>query len=42
MIKTKTFVIKTSIAYHTESAAEQLDDMIKAFIEGKTAESPSF
>ena len=43
MIKTKTFVLKTSTAYHgTESAAEQLDDMIKAFIEGKTAESPSF
>jgi hypothetical protein len=43
MIKTKTFVLKTSTAHHgTESAAEQLDDMIKAFIEGKTAESPSF
>ena len=42
MIKTKTFVLKTSIAYHTESAAEQLDDMINKFIEEKTAEGSSF
>ena len=43
MIKTKTFVIKTSTAYHgTESAAEQLDDMINKFIEEKTAEGSSF
>lgn len=43
MIKTKTFVLKASTAFHgAESAAEELDDMIKAFIEGKTAECPTF
>ena len=43
MIKTKTFVIKTSTAFDgTESAAEQLDDMINKFIEEKTAEGSSF
>ncbi len=43
MIKTKTFVIKTSTSFHhTDAAAEQLDDMIKKFIEEKTAESTSF
>ena len=43
MIKTKTFVVKTSTSYNcTDDAAEQLDDMIKKFIEEKTAESTSF
>ena len=43
MIKTKTFVVKTSTSFHhTDAAAEQLDDMIKKFIEEKTAESTSF
>ena len=43
MIKTKTFVVKASTSYHgAESAAEQLDDMIKKFIEEKTAENTSF
>ena len=43
MIKTKTFVVKTTTSYHdTDDAAEQLDDMIKKFIEEKTAESTSF
>ena len=43
MIKTKTFVIKQSTAYNgAEYAAEQLDDMIKKFIEEKTAENTSF
>ena len=43
MIKTKTFVVKQSTSYHgAESAAEQLDDMIKKFIEEKTAENTSF
>ena len=43
MIKTKTFVVETTTSYHdTDDAAEQLDDMIKKFIEEKTAESTSF
>ena len=43
MIKTKTFVVKASTSYNcAESAAEQLDDMIKKFIEEKTAENTSF
>ena len=43
MIKTKTFVVKHSTSYHgAESAAEQLDDMIKEFIEDKTIENTSF
>ena len=43
MIKTKTFVVKQSTSYHgVESAAEQLDEMIKKFIEEKTAENTSF
>ena len=43
MIKTKTFVLKMSTSYNgVEAAAEQLDDMINSFIEGKTAESSSF
>ena len=43
MIKTKTFVVEGKTSYHcTESAAEQLDEMINKFIEEKTAESTSF
>ena len=43
MIKTKTFVVKYSTAYHgTEFAAQQLDDMINKFIEEKTTENTSF
>ena len=43
MIKTKTFVVKTITSYHdTDDAAEQLDDMIKKFIEEKTAVCTSF
>ena len=43
MIKTKTFVVKTTTSYHsTDNAAEQLDNMIKEFIEEKTAECTSF
>ena len=43
MIKTKTFVVKESTSYHgAESAAEQLDEMIKKFFEEKTAECTSF
>lgn len=43
MIKTKTFVVKTTTSYHdTDAAAERLDDMIKKFIEEKTAECTSF
>ena len=41
MIKTKTFVVQTTYR-GTDAAAEQLDDMIKKFIEEKTAESTSF
>ena len=43
MIKTKTFVVKTDTSFNsTDDAAEQLDDMIKKFIEEKTAECTSF
>ena len=43
MIKTKTFVVKQSTSHDgTEDAAERLDDMIKKFIEEKTAENTSF
>jgi hypothetical protein len=43
MIKTKTFVVKTNTSFNsTDDAAEQLDDMIKKFIEEKTAECTSF
>ena len=43
MIKTKTFVVRTSKpSNHAGDAAEQLDDMIKEFIEEKTAECTSF
>ena len=43
MIKTKTFVVEGKTSYHcTESAAEQLDEMINKFIEEKTAECTSF
>ena len=41
MIKTKTFVVQTTYR-GTDAAAEQLDDMIKKFIEEKTAECTSF
>jgi hypothetical protein len=39
MIKTKTFVVSK---YTTAAAAEELDYMIKEFIEEKTAECTSF
>ena len=43
MIKTKTFVVKTSTSFNsTDDAAKQLDVMIKKFIEEKTAECTSF
>ena len=43
MIKTKTFALKKSTGYAgVEEAAEELDDMIKEFIEEKTAENTSF
>ena len=43
MIKTKTFVVKTSTSYNgTDDAAKLLDDMINKFIEEKTAECTSF
>ena len=43
MIKTKTFVVETSTSYHgTDTAAEEIDDMIKKFIEEKTAQCTSF
>lgn len=43
MIKTKTFVVKTSTSHHcTDTAAEEIDDMIKKFIEEKTAQCTSF
>ena len=43
MIKTKTFVLKMSTSYNgVGTAAEQLDEMIKDFIEEKTAECPTF
>ena len=43
MIKTKTFVVKgTTPLNGTAVAAEKLDDMIKKFIEEKTAEYTSF
>ncbi len=43
MIKTKTFVVKTSTSFNsTDDAAKQLDDMINKFIEEKTAECTSF
>ena len=43
MIKTKTFVVKGTTSYNgTDVAAEKLDDMIKKFIEEKTAQCTSF
>ena len=43
MIKTKTFVVKRTTSLNgTSVAAEELDDMIKKFIEEKTAEYTSF
>ena len=43
MIKTKTFVVETITSYHcTVTAAEEIDDMIKKFIEEKTAQCTSF
>jgi tRNA G10 N-methylase Trm11 len=45
MIKTKTFVVKGTTPYYGTDAAvavEKLDDMIKKFIEEKTAEYTSF
>ena len=43
MIKTKTFVEKTTTSYHgTDTAAEEIDDKIKKFIEEKTAQCTSF
>ena len=43
MIKTKTFVVKTTGSFRdTNDAAEQLDDMIEKFIKEKTAECTSF
>ena len=36
MIKTKTFVVKTSTSYNcTDNAVKELDDMINKFIEEK-------
>ena len=40
-MKTKTFVVKSK-CNSTDDAAEQLDEMIKDFIEEKTAECPTF
>ena len=41
MIKTKTFVVEAG--YHgMDTAAEKIDDMIKKFIEEKTAQCTSF
>ena len=43
MIKTKTFVVSISTGYEWRAnAAEELDNMIKEFIEKKTAECTSF
>lgn len=43
MIKTKTFVVRWTTSLNgTVIAAEELDDMIKKFIEEKTAEYTSF
>ena len=44
MIKTKTFVVAEKIAtYHLmDTAAKEIDDMIKEFIEEKTAQCTSF
>ena len=43
MIKTKTFVVKGRTSYNgTDVAAEEIDDMIKKFIEEKTAQCTSF
>ncbi len=43
MIKTKTFVVRWTTSLNgTSIAAEELDDMIKKFIEEKTAEYTSF
>lgn len=43
MIKTKTFVVRWTTSLNgTVVAAEELDDMIKKFIEEKTAEYTSF
>ena len=43
MIKTKTFVVETETSYNgTNMAAKEIDDMIKKFIEEKTAQCTSF
>lgn len=43
MIKTKTFVVETTTSYDgTDTAAKEIDDMIKKFIEEKTAQCTSF
>ena len=43
MIKTNTFVVRKCTGYNwTAAAAEELDNMIKEFIEEKTAECTSF
>ena len=43
MIKTKTFVVRKCTGYDwTADAAEELDNMIREFIEEKTAECTSF
>ena len=43
MIKTKTFVVETSTSYNgVDDAAKELDNMIKKFIEEKTAVCTSF
>lgn len=43
MIKTKTFVVETKTSYNgTNIAAKEIDDMIKKFIEEKTAQCTSF
>ena len=43
MIKTKTFVVETETSYNgTNIAAKEIDDMIKKFIEEKTAQCTSF
>ena len=42
MIKTKTFVVETRSYHGMDTAAEEIDDMIKKFIEEKTAQCTSF
>lgn len=43
MIKTKTFVVEASTSYDgTDTAAKEIDDMIKKSIEEKTAQCTSF